>query len=447
MTTPSAPRDVAITFAGGGNRAFYQLGLLHQWGPRLRPRIAAIAACSAGACVATMWLSGRETQTRRFWRARRDGVDRNFQWSRLLRGQRPTPHGPIYRDTLLCAFAEDGLQRIRDVPFPILVVTAAPPPLLPASVGALLGFSAYNLEKRLRRDFVHPVLSQRLGFSPHVVDARRCSTAEELADLIIASSATPPFTTMGRFRGRRLLDGGLVDNAPASAAERVAGVRRNLVLLTGPTRHRALASRARGCTSPPRARSPSRSGTTRGPSSSIRRWRWASARPPCTTDRCGASWSADAGRDGLTTTTPGCSMRRSSPGPRPRPDANHLLSAEHLAQPANSSAWPCGVAASLGGQARMLVAAQQRPMQEASPARQRNAHPGARSRGAARSHAPRPRAAHGSPRTRGSVASNPNPGNTVAPAPPRSVAGRSSRRWRTSPTTCRRSRTFGITSP
>ncbi|MEX1367856.1 MAG: patatin-like phospholipase family protein [Nannocystaceae bacterium] len=233
-TAPPLPRDVALTFAGGGNRAFYQLGLLHHWGERLRPRIAAIAACSAGACVATLWLAGREAQTRSFWRARRQGVDRNFDWSRLLRGRRPTPHGPIYRDTLLCAYAEDGLENIQATPFPVLVVTTAPPPLLPTAVGALLGVSAYNLEKRVRGDFVHPVLGQRLGFSAHVVDARRCRTAEELADLVIASSSTPPFTPVGRFRGRRLLDGGLVDNAPASAAEQVRGVRKNLVLLTRP---------------------------------------------------------------------------------------------------------------------------------------------------------------------------------------------------------------------
>ena len=231
---PVVPRDVALTFAGGGNRSFYQLGLLHQWGDRLRPRIAAIAACSAGAFVATLWLTGRETQTRRFWVARRQGVRRNFEWTRLLRGQRPTPHAPILRDTMLCAFAEDGLERIQALPFPLLVVTTRPPTLLPTAVGALLGFTAYNLEQRVRGDFVHPVLGRRLGFTPHVVDARRCRSAEELCELVISSSATPPFTPVGKFGGRRLLDGGLVDVAPATVAEGVDGVQRNLVLLTRP---------------------------------------------------------------------------------------------------------------------------------------------------------------------------------------------------------------------
>jgi predicted acylesterase/phospholipase RssA len=67
-----------------------------------------------------------------------------------------------------------------------------------------------------------------------VVDARTCESAEELTDLILASSATPPFTPVGRFRGQRLLDGGMIDNVPAFVADALPGVRRNLVLMTRP---------------------------------------------------------------------------------------------------------------------------------------------------------------------------------------------------------------------
>lgn len=227
-------RNLAITFAGGGNRAFYQLGLLRRWGERLWPRTAAVSACSAGACVVTLWLSGRELQTRAFWRARRQGVTRNVDPLRPLRGLPVIPHGPIYRDTLLCAYAEGGLEEIRRQPFPVLVVTAELPRVVPSTAAALVGFTAYNLEKRMRRDMVHPTLGRRIGFRPFVADARSCESPEELADLVIASSASPPFTPVGRFRGRRLLDGGLVDNVPASAAEEVKGVAHNLVLMTRP---------------------------------------------------------------------------------------------------------------------------------------------------------------------------------------------------------------------
>lgn len=234
MSAPQPPRDLAITFAGGGNRAFYQLGLLRAWGERLWRRTGAVAACSAGACVVTLHLSGRETQTHAFWRARRDHVRRNVDWWGPLRGRRFTPHGPIYRDTLLCAFAEDGLEKIRAAPFPIFILAATLPPGLPPSAAALLGIGAYNAEKRRHPDRIHPTFGRKLGFGPYVMDARSCETPEELADLILASSSTPPFTPVGRFRGRALLDGGMIDNVPASFAETVAGVRRNLVLLTRP---------------------------------------------------------------------------------------------------------------------------------------------------------------------------------------------------------------------
>lgn len=227
-------RNIGLTLAGGGNRAFFGLGLLHRWGERLRPRLAAIAACSAGAAVAVFWLSGREAQTRGFWRARRTGMTKNVDWTRMLAGNSPIPHGPIYRDTLLCAAAEGGLEQLRAVEHPILVLAAAFPRLVPAPIGAAVGLATYNLEKRLRPSMIHPTYGRRVGFVPRVFDLRTCESPDELADLVIASSSTPPFTPIGRFRGEPLLDGGMIDNVPAFAAESIAEVRRNLVLLTRP---------------------------------------------------------------------------------------------------------------------------------------------------------------------------------------------------------------------
>ena len=227
-------RDLGITFAGGGNRAFYQLGLMHGWRERLLPRVAAMATCSAGACVAALLLSGRETEAAEFWKERRQGITRNFEWGKLLRGARPTPHEPIYRDTLLHAFAEGGLERIRAQPFPVLILTTAFPKRMPALAAVLLALSAYNVEKRLRKEMIHPSFGQRAGFKAMAFDARDCQTPQALTDLIIASSATPPFTSLGRFDGARLLDGGIIDNAPAFLADEIAEVRRNLVLLTRP---------------------------------------------------------------------------------------------------------------------------------------------------------------------------------------------------------------------
>jgi predicted acylesterase/phospholipase RssA len=211
-------RDLALTFAGGGNRSFYQLGLLTRWQDFLLPRTAAIAACSAGACVITTLLSGRRDEAREYWMRRARGITRNFDWSRLLRGERPAPQGDIYRDTLEVTFADGGLDRIRSQPFPIYVLASEFPWLLPRTISVALGISLYSLERSMRRA-PHPVSPRMLGFRAVAVDARSCESVDELVHLILASSATPPFTPIGTFRGRRLLDGGMIDNAPAFMVE------------------------------------------------------------------------------------------------------------------------------------------------------------------------------------------------------------------------------------
>ena len=226
--------DVALTLAGGGNRAFWQLGILERWWDRLLPRLGAIAACSAGASTAITWLSGRQVETHRYWLGRRQHVTRNFRWEGLLPGRRLTPHEPIYRDTLRHALEDGGLDRIRVLPFPVLILTASLPGWLPAPLASALGMAAYSMEREMNRGRLHPGSGRRLGFRPVVVDARSSETPDDLIDLVLASSATPPFTRIGRHRGVRLLDGGMVDNAPAFVADSVPGVRRNLVLLTRP---------------------------------------------------------------------------------------------------------------------------------------------------------------------------------------------------------------------
>ncbi len=227
-------RDLVLTLAGGGNRAFYQLGLLNRWADAVWPRLAGVAAVSAGACVLLVHLSGRSEPTHRFWRERRRHVTKNFVWSNVLRGLPPTPHAPVYRDTILHALAEGGFERVRAEPMPLWVLTAGLPRGLSPKLAVGLGLSAYSLEKSLRPAMLHPTYGRGLGFAPRVFDARECAGPDELADLVMASSATPPFTPVGSFRGEALLDGGLVDNVPASFAERAPGARKNLVLLTRP---------------------------------------------------------------------------------------------------------------------------------------------------------------------------------------------------------------------
>ena len=239
VTTPvqrdaSPRRDLALTLAGGGNRAFYQVGLLESWWSVLADRIGTVSTCSAGACTAILILTGRRELAYQFWLGRRAHVRKNLEWWRLARGQRPAPHYPIYRDTLLCALADGGFERLRAAPFRIDVLVAAPPNGLPIPLAVPIGLGAYSLERWLNPGRLHPGVGRRLGFEPVAVDARTCPTAEAVTELVLASSATPPFTPVGTVGGRPVLDGGLVDNAPAFVAEAERRWRRHLVVLTRP---------------------------------------------------------------------------------------------------------------------------------------------------------------------------------------------------------------------
>lgn len=227
-------RDVALTLAGGGNRAFYQLGLVGGWWDRLAPRLGMLTGCSAGGCVALLLLTGRASESLAFWHRRRGHVTQNLQWWKLLRGERPAPHADVYRDTLRFALADGGFERVVSQPFPVLVLTALPPFGLPVPLAVPIGLGGYSLERWLHPGKLHPAIGRRLGFEPLVSDLREAASAEEMADLVIASSATPPFTPVGKVGTRAVLDGGLVDNAPAFVADARGPWRRHLVVLTRP---------------------------------------------------------------------------------------------------------------------------------------------------------------------------------------------------------------------
>ena len=227
-------RDLGLTFAGGGNRSFYQQGLVEAWGERIWPRVAAVSGCSAGSAIAILLLSGRRDQARSHWDGLRKGITKNIDFARALRGGPIAPHGPIYRSTVVHSLIDGGLERIRALPFPIYVLCSIAPSYVPMGAAVWLGFGAYAFEKQQRPEMLHPRAGHTLGYREFVFDARDCETPDELADLVLASSATPPFTPVGNFRGTLLLDGGIVDNAPAYLVERHPDVKQNLVLLSRP---------------------------------------------------------------------------------------------------------------------------------------------------------------------------------------------------------------------
>ncbi|MBN1532875.1 MAG: patatin-like phospholipase family protein [Spirochaetes bacterium] len=207
----------SVVFAGGGSRCLWQVGFWEELrgAVRLEPRI--VAGVSAGAAMACMILSGRVDEGLRFF-AHLTSRNRRNAYFRNLFGRSPVfPHYDMYRSAILHAIGPGELETLRRGP-DIRILMARPPRLLGPRSATLLGMGAYSLEKLISGP-VHPVYASRLGYTAEVASARDCRTPEELADLIIASSCTPPFVPVMRWRGGIALDGGLIDNVPVAALD------------------------------------------------------------------------------------------------------------------------------------------------------------------------------------------------------------------------------------
>jgi predicted acylesterase/phospholipase RssA len=219
----------SVVLAGGGNRCWWQAGVWEVLAPEgLAPK--RLAGVSAGAATACMLLADKTQESLAYYSRITAQNPRNLYPERLLRGERAFPHAQMYRDALLALLDAQALAMLRDKP-PIFVQVARLPPWLGARSGVLAGILAYQFDKKVRK-LLHPRAGRGLGFQPEVFLVQDCSTPEALADLILASSCTPPFTPVMRLHGRPVLDGGMVDNVPVGALPGEARDGVTLVLLT-----------------------------------------------------------------------------------------------------------------------------------------------------------------------------------------------------------------------
>jgi len=228
MPGPDLPRFDSVVFAGGGSRCFWHAGFWREvQGPlALNPRqIAAVSAAGAIACALNAGIG--ENALRLFQAATRTNP-RNF-YPRNVFGKDPVfPHERMYRKAVLDLFDTAALAKVHAGP-EIRMLLGHMPRWLGPRTGVLAASAAYNFDKRIRR-VVHPTTPLAIGFRPEVVSVRECATPEVLADLILASSCSPPMTPLLKWKGRYVLDGGVVDNVPACALDDNPG--ETLVMLT-----------------------------------------------------------------------------------------------------------------------------------------------------------------------------------------------------------------------
>ena len=217
----------AVVFAGGGCRCFWQAGFWTTAAPALglEPRV--VAGVSAGAAFACAVFSGVVDRVREEFGRRVAANRRNAYPANALAGGPIFPHEEIYRGTMLATLDQEDLARLHAGP-EIRIALGRRPAWSGPRVAVVLGLVAY-LAEQPRRHGVHGVWGRRLGFRHETASARECATPEELAELVLHSSCTPPITPFYNRAGDVVFDGGLVDNVPVEAVPQDA---RTLALLT-----------------------------------------------------------------------------------------------------------------------------------------------------------------------------------------------------------------------
>jgi len=216
-----------VVFAGGGNRCWWQAGFWDVVQPQLQIRPRVITGISAGGATACMLYMRDSQWVMRYYEEALRHNKHNAYWGNLLRGEAVFPHYRIYRQALLDIYGPH-FARLQDAP-EIRIGVSHIPRWLGARSAVAAGLIAYNIEKHIRKT-LHPTLGRKLGFHPEFVIAQDCERVDDLADLVLQSSCTPPFTPVLRRNGRPVLDGGMVDNVPVGALDDTPG--RVLVMVT-----------------------------------------------------------------------------------------------------------------------------------------------------------------------------------------------------------------------
>lgn len=221
-----------MIFAGGGSRCLWQLGFwegANTAGLGLADTVDFAASTSAGCAMATAALVGRPAEALELFKELTARNPRNIHWQNLRPGSgKPLlPHMEMYRAALESFLVPEDMERLSTKRLEFLM--AEFPSYLPSSLGTMLAFSVYGLEKHLTGS-LHPRWTRKLGFQPLTKGNQDAENVADLINIILASSTVPPVLPTKGYKGLRVLDGGIIDNVPAHLADQRAG--QTLVLLS-----------------------------------------------------------------------------------------------------------------------------------------------------------------------------------------------------------------------
>jgi len=223
-------RIETLVFAGGGNRCWWQAGVvshLLDQGWKLPP---IFIGTSAGAGIATSLITCSARDALASCKHLYKHNKQLFDWTSLARLKLKFAHQHIY-PTWIESFASDHhFERLKTSGSELIVSVTRPAKALGLAGSLIVGSVAYLLDKKMAHN-IHPRLPLRLGLKQEFLNLAKLPDGQSARALLQAAAAAAPFMPAINVNGKWGFDGGYTDNAPIPI-QTEAEKTKTLVLLT-----------------------------------------------------------------------------------------------------------------------------------------------------------------------------------------------------------------------
>jgi predicted acylesterase/phospholipase RssA len=219
-----------LVMAGGGNRCWWQAGLVQALIQRGWALPQNITATSAGAAIATSLMAGTTEAALVACKKLYAANAQLFDWNALIGLKVKFAHQHIYPAWLYSLLGDGDYAALQQSQSRLSVAVTQPAPWLGLTGSLITGSVAYLLDKKIAHS-IHPKFPRYLGLRQAFFSLKECGSAQEARHLLAAAAAAGPFMKAQKVGERWALDGGYIDNAPVPV-QTPAEAARTLVLLT-----------------------------------------------------------------------------------------------------------------------------------------------------------------------------------------------------------------------
>jgi predicted acylesterase/phospholipase RssA len=202
-----------LVLAGGGNRCWWQVGLLKHLLEQDRPLPAQWVGTSAGAAIGASFLANSVDMALQACLRLFADNPKVFDWRGLLKLKLRFANQHIYPVWVEAFLNADTFATLRGASSRLTVALTRPARYLGTGGSVAAGTLAYLVDKYLWNS-LHPRLPGLLGLRQEFITLNDCADLASAQTLLVAAASAPPFISARRVGGRYAIDGGYTDNAP-----------------------------------------------------------------------------------------------------------------------------------------------------------------------------------------------------------------------------------------